>query len=144
MSEEATELLKKALTLPLEERAELASSLMESLDLIQDEDVEAAWQEEIARRIEEPRTESSSSSQVRSGVQPIGRNNPGRSRTQGPLHGWLQAVLASPVSFRDCLSGFPKRHSGVSRCPLPPATWLLERPDLSVASGIHTLSNVVI
>jgi putative addiction module component (TIGR02574 family) len=29
---------------------------MESLDLIQDEDVEAAWQEEIARRIEELRT----------------------------------------------------------------------------------------
>jgi putative addiction module component (TIGR02574 family) len=56
MSEEATELLKKALTLPLEERAELASSLMESLDLIQDEDVEAAWQEEIARRIEDLRT----------------------------------------------------------------------------------------
>jgi putative addiction module component (TIGR02574 family) len=56
MSEEATELLKRALTLPLEERAELASSLMESLDLIQDEDVEAAWQEEIARRIEDLRT----------------------------------------------------------------------------------------
>jgi putative addiction module component (TIGR02574 family) len=56
MSEKATELLKRALTLPLEERAELASSLMESLDLIQDEDVEAAWQEEIARRIEDLRT----------------------------------------------------------------------------------------
>ena len=56
MSEEAIELLKRALTLPLEERAELASSLMESLDLIQDEDVEAAWQEEIARRIEDLRT----------------------------------------------------------------------------------------
>jgi putative addiction module component (TIGR02574 family) len=56
MSEEAIELLRKALTLPLEERAELASSLMESLDLIQDEDVEAAWQAEIARRIEDLRT----------------------------------------------------------------------------------------
>jgi putative addiction module component (TIGR02574 family) len=56
MSEEAIELLKRALTLPLEERAELASSLMESLDLIQDEDAEAAWQEEIARRIEDLRT----------------------------------------------------------------------------------------
>jgi putative addiction module component (TIGR02574 family) len=55
MSEEATELLKRALTLPLRERAELASSLMESLDLILDEDVEAAWQEEIARRIEDLR-----------------------------------------------------------------------------------------
>jgi putative addiction module component (TIGR02574 family) len=29
---------------------------MESLDLIQDEDAEAAWQEEIARRIEDLRT----------------------------------------------------------------------------------------
>ncbi len=56
MSEEATELLKRALTLPLEERAELASSLMDSLDLVQDEDVEAAWQEEIARRLEDLRT----------------------------------------------------------------------------------------
>jgi putative addiction module component (TIGR02574 family) len=56
MSEEAIELLKRALTLPLEERAELASSLMESLDLIQDEGAEAAWQEEIARRIEDLRT----------------------------------------------------------------------------------------
>ncbi|HZL69002.1 MAG TPA: addiction module protein [Candidatus Limnocylindrales bacterium] len=55
MSEEATELLKRALTLPLKERAELASSLMESLDLTRDEDVEAAWQEEIARRIEDLR-----------------------------------------------------------------------------------------
>ena len=55
MSEEATELLKRALTLPSEERAELASSLMDSLDVVQDEDVEAAWQEEITRRIEDLR-----------------------------------------------------------------------------------------
>jgi Putative addiction module component len=50
MSEEAVELLKRALTLPLEERAELASSLIDSLGLTASEDVEAAWQEEIARR----------------------------------------------------------------------------------------------
>jgi len=52
MSEEATNLLKKALTLPVRERADLASSLIDSLDSTRDEDVEAAWQEEIARRIE--------------------------------------------------------------------------------------------
>jgi putative addiction module component (TIGR02574 family) len=52
MSEEATALLKKALTLPVKERAELASSLIDSLDSSTDENVEAAWQEEIARRIE--------------------------------------------------------------------------------------------
>ncbi len=52
MSEEAIALLKKALTLPVKERAELASSLIDSLDSSTDENVEAAWQEEIARRIE--------------------------------------------------------------------------------------------
>ena len=52
MSEEATALLKKALTLPERERAELASSLINSLDSTTDEEVEAAWQEEITRRIE--------------------------------------------------------------------------------------------
>ena len=52
MSEEATALLKKALTLPVEERADLASSLIDSLDTTCDENAEAAWQEEIARRIE--------------------------------------------------------------------------------------------
>lgn len=52
MSEEATILLKKALTLPVKERAELASSLIDSLDSSIGEDVELAWQKEIARRIE--------------------------------------------------------------------------------------------
>ena len=51
MSGRAAELLKKALALPLEERAELASSLIDSLDSPAGEDVEAAWQQEIARRI---------------------------------------------------------------------------------------------
>lgn len=53
MTQEATELLKKALSLSVEERVELANSLFESLDAI-DEDpaaVEAAWNDEIARRI---------------------------------------------------------------------------------------------
>ncbi len=48
-------LLKRALALTPEERAELAGSLLESLDP-SDEDpkaVEAAWDDEIARRIED-------------------------------------------------------------------------------------------
>ena len=55
MTQEATELLKRALALAEEERAELAGSLLESLDGPPDdpEAVEAAWSEEIARRIEE-------------------------------------------------------------------------------------------
>jgi putative addiction module component (TIGR02574 family) len=50
---EARELLKQALTLPDEERAELAASLIDSLDTTVDNNVEAAWQEEIARRLDE-------------------------------------------------------------------------------------------
>ncbi len=53
MSEEASELLRKALTLPVGERAELAGSLIESLDSAKDKSVQAAWDEEIARRMEE-------------------------------------------------------------------------------------------
>jgi putative addiction module component (TIGR02574 family) len=50
---EARELLKQALTLPDEERAELAASLIDSLDTTVDNNVETAWQEEIARRLDE-------------------------------------------------------------------------------------------
>jgi putative addiction module component (TIGR02574 family) len=50
---EAGEILKRALTLPDEERAKLAARLIDSLDPTIDENVEAAWHEEIARRIEE-------------------------------------------------------------------------------------------
>ena len=50
---EAAELLKHALTLPDKERAELASSLIDSLDPTVDADAEIAWQEEVARRLEE-------------------------------------------------------------------------------------------
>ena len=53
MSREATDLLKKALTLPVSERADLAGSLIESLDDAEDESVAAAWDEEVARRMEE-------------------------------------------------------------------------------------------
>ncbi len=50
---EAGELLKHALTLSEKERAELASSLIDSLDPTVEADAELAWQEEIARRLQE-------------------------------------------------------------------------------------------
>ena len=53
MTEEATKLLKKALALPVAERAELAGWLFESLDSTGDESVAAAWDQEIARRMAE-------------------------------------------------------------------------------------------
>ena len=55
MSDKAAALLREALALPVEERAELATSLIDSLDDAADADVEAAWQEEIARRLEDVR-----------------------------------------------------------------------------------------
>jgi putative addiction module component (TIGR02574 family) len=45
--------LKDALRLPAEARAALAGHLLESLDETVDEDVELAWSEEIARRIDD-------------------------------------------------------------------------------------------
>lgn len=51
MTQDAHELLLKALTLPENERAELAGSLIASLDTTVDEDVDAAWQQEVARRL---------------------------------------------------------------------------------------------
>ena len=53
MTDEAAKLLKKALILPVTERAELAGSLIESLDSAEDGMVAAAWDEEIARRMED-------------------------------------------------------------------------------------------
>ena len=55
MTQEATELLKKALTLSAEERAQLVDSLLESLDEPREDPavVEAAWNDEIRRRIED-------------------------------------------------------------------------------------------
>jgi putative addiction module component (TIGR02574 family) len=55
MSPELDELLKKAMALPPEDRGALAASLLDSLDegLEIDLDVEAAWQDEIVRRMEE-------------------------------------------------------------------------------------------
>jgi putative addiction module component (TIGR02574 family) len=51
MTHETADLLKKALSLPVSERADLAGSLIESLDDAQDESVAAAWDEEVARRM---------------------------------------------------------------------------------------------
>jgi putative addiction module component (TIGR02574 family) len=53
MTEEVADLLKKALALPVEARAALAGSLLDTLDETVDEDAEASWQTEIAARIEQ-------------------------------------------------------------------------------------------
>jgi putative addiction module component (TIGR02574 family) len=53
MSQEASDLFKKALNLPVAERADLAGSLIESLDETNDESVQAAWDAEIVRRMED-------------------------------------------------------------------------------------------
>jgi putative addiction module component (TIGR02574 family) len=51
MTQEVAELLKKALALPVEARAALAGSLLESLDDTVDPSAEEKWNQEIARRI---------------------------------------------------------------------------------------------
>ena len=53
MTQEANELLQRALALSDEERAELAGTLIDSLDATLNPNAEAAWLEEIARRAEE-------------------------------------------------------------------------------------------
>ena len=53
MTQQGLDLLQKALSLSEEERADLACSLMESLDVAVDEGAESAWNEEIGRRIAE-------------------------------------------------------------------------------------------
>lgn len=52
MSTRANDVLRTALGLDPNERAELAASLIASLDPHRDTDVETAWAEEIRRRIE--------------------------------------------------------------------------------------------
>ena len=53
MTDRASELMQEALSLTEEERAELACSLIDSLDPALDEGAEAAWEQEIGRRIAE-------------------------------------------------------------------------------------------
>ena len=53
MTREVTELLKMALKLPVKDRAELAGSILESLDQAEDNSVKDAWEAEIVRRMED-------------------------------------------------------------------------------------------
>jgi putative addiction module component (TIGR02574 family) len=53
MTEEAAKLLKKALTLPVAERAEIAGTLIESLDRVEDDSAASAWNAEIERRMQD-------------------------------------------------------------------------------------------
>jgi len=53
MSAKGQKLLEEALTLPADERADLAATLIESIEEAEDEGVEEAWAEEIGRRIQE-------------------------------------------------------------------------------------------
>ena len=53
MRQDTSDLLKKALALPAEARAALASRLLDSLDDTVDEAAEKEWDKEIARRIQE-------------------------------------------------------------------------------------------
>jgi putative addiction module component (TIGR02574 family) len=53
MRKEAAELLKRASALSAQERAELADALIESLDGVEDECVQTAWDAEIVRRMED-------------------------------------------------------------------------------------------
>jgi putative addiction module component (TIGR02574 family) len=51
MTQEAAELLRRALSLPVSERADLAGSLIESPDETHYPSVEPAWDEEVQRRM---------------------------------------------------------------------------------------------
>jgi putative addiction module component (TIGR02574 family) len=53
MTQQALELLQKALTLSEEERTALVRSLIESLEEVADPGAERAWDEDIKRRIAE-------------------------------------------------------------------------------------------
>ena len=52
MSPEVSDLLKRALALPVDERAALANTLFDSLETT-NESVQEAWDEEVARRIKD-------------------------------------------------------------------------------------------
>ena len=53
MNAQSQQLLQSALGLPENERAEIAASLIHSLDSEADEGVDEAWATEVQRRIEE-------------------------------------------------------------------------------------------
>ncbi len=52
MSPEVSDLLKRALSLPVDERAALANTLLDSLDQA-DDCVEEAWDKEVVRRMKD-------------------------------------------------------------------------------------------
>lgn len=52
MSPEVSDLLKRALALPADERAALANTLLDSLETT-NQSVDEAWDEEVARRMED-------------------------------------------------------------------------------------------
>jgi putative addiction module component (TIGR02574 family) len=52
MSPEVSDLLKRALALPVDERTALANTLLDSLEE-SDRSVQAAWDEEVARRMQD-------------------------------------------------------------------------------------------
>ena len=54
MSPEASDLLKRALALPADERAAFVNTLLDSLGTAR-ESVQEAWDDDVARRIEELR-----------------------------------------------------------------------------------------
>ena len=56
MSPEVSDLLKRALSLPVDERAALANTLLDSLDQANDQaddSVQEAWDKEVARRMKD-------------------------------------------------------------------------------------------
>jgi putative addiction module component (TIGR02574 family) len=52
MSPEVSDLLKRALALPPDERTALANTLLDSLEAA-DESIQVAWDEEVARRMKD-------------------------------------------------------------------------------------------
>jgi putative addiction module component (TIGR02574 family) len=52
MSPEISDLLKRALALPVEERAALANTLLDSLET-PNQSLDEAWDEEVARRMQD-------------------------------------------------------------------------------------------
>ncbi|MDT3776336.1 addiction module protein [Nitrospira sp. MA-1] len=51
MRQHSQAILEQALKLPVQERAAVAQQLIQSLDPVQEAEVEQAWQEEIQQRI---------------------------------------------------------------------------------------------
>lgn len=72
MGEGAKKLLSQALRLSLDERAQLAAELIASIDGEPDEDAEAAWAKEIARRATRARAGKSKGRPWRAALKRLG------------------------------------------------------------------------